>query len=115
MTLLSSLFGAQAQQSDNIKILSAPEFKDAIANNEVQLVDVRTPQEYMQGAIDGAVNIDFFQQTLFTEKFSKLNKEKPVYIYCRSGSRSFSAAQKLVAMGFTQVYDLNGGYMRWPY
>jgi rhodanese-related sulfurtransferase len=45
--------------------------------------------------------------------FAKLNKNKPVYVYCRSGARSQRAARKLVEMGFLKIYDLEGGYMSW--
>lgn len=113
MTLFSSIFGAKAQQTDAIKILNASEFHEAIANKEVQLVDVRTAQEFNEGAIETALNIDFFQQKNFDTEFEKLDKDQPVYLYCRSGNRSHKAAVKLEAMGFSEIYDLKGGYMNW--
>lgn len=115
MTFMSTLFGAKAQENDTIKILTASEFNDAISKKEVQLVDVRTANEFNEGAIEDASNIDFFQQETFNEEFSKLDKEQPVYLYCRSGNRSQQAAKKLEAMGFKEIYDLKGGYMGWPY
>ena len=115
MTLISSLFGAKAQQSDNIKILAASEYNEAIKNNDVQLVDVRTAKEFNEGAIGDALNIDFFQQETFNEEFGKLDKEQPIYLYCRSGNRSQKAAAKLDSLGFKHIYDLKGGYMGWPY
>ena len=42
-----------------------------------------------------------------------MDKDKPVYLYCRSGARSQKAARKLIDMGFEKVYDLKGGFMRW--
>ena len=115
MALFSTLFGANAQKSDTIKILAASDFNKAIEKNNVQLVDVRTAQEFNQGAIESAINIDFFQQDKFTSEFEKLDKGQPVYLYCRSGNRSYQAAKKLEAMGFKEIYDLKGGYMKWPY
>ena len=115
MTLFSSLLGANAQQNDTIKILNLSDFKDAIKSKDVQLIDVRTADEFKDGAIESALNIDFLQQENFTEEFEKLDKEQPVYLYCRSGSRSQQAAGKLKAMGFTKIYDLQGGYMGWPF
>ena len=47
------------------------------------------------------------------EEILKLDKNKPVYMYCRTGSRSRTAARKLLAMGFEKVFDLKGGYMHW--
>ncbi|WP_281777735.1 rhodanese-like domain-containing protein [Croceibacter atlanticus] len=111
---MSSFFSAKAQQDNTIKILTASEFNEGINNNDVQLVDVRTAKEFNDGAIKNALNIDFFQQEIFNEEFGKLNKEQPVYLYCRSGNRSHQAALKLEAMGFKEIYDLKGGYMGWP-
>ncbi|WP_425592544.1 rhodanese-like domain-containing protein [Croceibacter atlanticus] len=114
ITVMSSFFSAKAQQDNTIKILTASEFNEGINNNDVQLVDVRTAKEFNDGAIKNALNIDFFQQEIFNEEFGKLNKEQPVYLYCRSGNRSHQAALKLEAMGFKEIYDLKGGYMGWP-
>jgi len=115
MTLFSTLFGTNAQKSETIKILTASDFKKAIENNDVQLVDVRTAQEFNDGAIDKAVNIDFFLTDSFGSKFAKLDMNEPVYIYCRSGNRSQKAAAILSEVGFKKIYDLKGGYMNWPY
>lgn len=112
MTLFSTLFGAKAQQNDSIKILDAQTFKDSISNKKVQLIDVRTPEEYKSGHIKDAINIDFFSGK-FNVEFNKLDKEKPVYIYCRSGSRSRQTANKLAAMGFKEIYDLKGGILNY--
>lgn len=113
MTFLSSLFGATAQNSENIKVLSTTEFKEAISNKKVQLVDVRTASEFQSGHIKGALHIDYFDSRNFNKAFEKLDKEKPVYLYCRSGNRSNKASKKLETMGFTEIYDLHGGYMSW--
>ncbi|MBU2995409.1 rhodanese-like domain-containing protein [Cellulophaga baltica] len=109
MSLLNLLFG---NKSKNIKKLSSTEFKDAISNTKkLQLVDVRSPQEYKTGAIKNAINIDFYQPEIFEIEFNKLDKEKPVYIYCRSGARSGKAAKTLDNLGFKEIYDLRGGFM----
>jgi rhodanese-related sulfurtransferase len=115
MTFLSTLFGANGQSNDTIKILTATEYYNAISNEDVQLVDVRTEKEYNEGAIENALNIDFFQQENFNSEFNKLDKEKPIYLYCRSGNRSLQAAKKLSLLGFKKIYDLKAGYMGWPY
>lgn len=112
---MSTLSGANAQQNNTLKILTASEFNEVISKKEVQLVDVRTAKEFNEGAIEDALNIDFFQQETFKEEFGKLNKEQPVYLYCRSGNRSQKAAAKLDSLGFKKIYDLKDGYMGWPY
>ncbi len=113
MSFLRALFGTNKDTSDKIKILDSNTYSKAITGNKVQLVDVRTSGEYKGGHIKKAINIDFFNSANFEKSFEKLDKEKPVYLYCRSGSRSQKAAKRLVGMGFTQIYDLKGGYMQW--
>jgi|SRR5690606_15742508 len=113
MSFLRALFGTKINTSDKLKILDPSTYSEAIKGNKVQLVDVRTPGEYKGGHIKKAINIDFFNKVNFDVSFEKLDKEKPVYLYCRSGSRSQKAAKRLIGMGFTQVYDLKGGYMNW--
>lgn len=114
MSLLSFLFKGQALP-DEVEILDREDYKKAITKGKVQLVDVRTKREFMSGHINGAKNIDFFQGSTFEIAFSKLKKDKPIYLYCQSGNRSQKAARKLVNMGFTKVYDLRGGYRTWSY
>lgn len=109
----TSIFGMSGQQIEGFTVLSASQYKEALASEAVQLVDVRTAAEFRSGHIENAMNIDFYQQPQFEEKFSKLDKTRPVYLYCRSGSRSRQAAQKLLAKGFTQIFDLHGGFMAW--
>lgn len=110
------LFGAslftQAQQDDPIHILEVITFKDSIAQPKVQLIDVRTPEEFEAGHIENALNIDFFSEQ-FNADFEKLDKEKPIYIYCKSGNRSGQAAKKLAVMGFEMIYDLKGGFLNY--
>jgi len=114
MSLLSTLFGIKKEKSDKIAMLDREAYANAIIGNKVQLVDVRTSKEYRGGHIKNAINIDFFNSGNFTKAFEKMDKDKPVYLYCRSGARSQKAAKRLVNMGFSQIYDLKGGYMRWP-
>lgn len=82
------------------------------ANENIQLVDVRTPEEYGAGSIEGAKNIDFYGSN-FQAELSKLNKEEPVLIYCKSGGRSGQTLALLKEMGFKTVLDLDGGFSNW--
>ena len=113
MTLLRTLFSSQSTGTDSITILPVQEYRSAISKDEVQLVDVRTEREYRSGHIPKALNIDFFQRSAFKDAFAKLDKNKPVYLYCRSGNRSLKAAKRIVKMGFKEVYDLKGGILSW--
>lgn len=78
-----------------------------------QLIDVRTPEEYNEGHIEGAVNIDFYADDFEQQLQQKLDKGKPVLLYCRSGSRSAQSAEQMKALGFKEMYDLKGGFMAW--
>ena len=84
----------------------------ALMQNEYPLIDVRTPQEYDEGHIEKASNIDFNAPD-FNERISKLDKEQPFLIYCAAGGRSAKAAALMQSFGFKKVYELNGGYRTW--
>ena len=99
-------------QEPIIKVLPKESFKAAISGNTVQLIDVRTPEEYIDGHIEGALNINV-QDQKFAEQISKLDKTKTVYIYSRSGSRSQMAASQMKTLGFKSIIDLKGGYMNY--
>ncbi len=90
--------------------ISTAEFKEKSINQTI--IDIRTPQEYKQGYIEGAVNINYFDSS-FLDQVSKFDKSKPIFIYCRSGNRTSSASKKLLKLGFTEVYDLQGGIISW--
>lgn len=95
-------------------VLPAEAFREKLAATpEVQLLDVRTSREYQAGYIEGAVNIDFLQPAVFDAEIVKLDRNKPVMLYCRSGRRSAGAAKKMEALGFKEIYDLQGGYLVW--
>lgn len=86
------------------------EFKKIIEDPEVQLVDVRTPGEYSGGFIDDAINIDYTSNDFMTNCNEKLDKDKPVAVYCAAGGRSAKAMDRLKAAGFKKVYELGVGY-----
>jgi rhodanese-related sulfurtransferase len=113
MTIFSSIFGMSAQQSDQITVLEVIDFKKEITTKGVQLIDVRTAEEYNSGHIKNAINIDIYNRDAFTASVKELDEEQPVFLYCRSGSRSRSASKLLVELGFKKIYDLKGGYINW--
>lgn len=112
LMFVSFTLACNSQSSSKVKVISNEEFKLATQNQKVQLIDVRTAEEFAEGAIFNAQNIDVLDSS-FEAKIQKLDKTQPVYIYCRSGSRSQTAAQKMIDLGFTQVIDLKGGYLNW--
>ena len=94
------------------KKVSKTEFAELMKKTGAQLIDVRTPREFSNGFIEGAKNIDYNGDT-FEKQMKKLDKTKPVLVYCAAGGRSENAAELLQEWGFKEVYDLEGGYNGW--
>jgi len=93
--------------------LEAKEFAEMI--NELPtapIIDVRTADEFSNGHLAKAKNIDW-NSNAFETGIQELNKENPVFVYCLSGGRSSAAAEKMRAIGFKNVYELEGGIMKW--
>lgn len=106
-------FSFVAQNCLKADLLNTTDFKEQISKVDIQLLDVRTTNEFKSGHIEAAISADVLISQEFLKKISDLDKDRPVYIYCRSGSRSKKAAQLLCESGFKKVYDLKGGYLTW--
>ena len=104
----------QQQEQTINRVVLASEFQEKLDLKDRQLVDVGTADEYAGGKIADAENTDFYGSD-FKAQMAKLDKNKPVMVYCHSGGRSGKAAGMLKDMGFKEVYDLKGGYSGWPY
>jgi len=87
-------------------------FAELLRRGDGLLIDLRTPEEYQEGHIDGSVNIDFFADN-FEDEIAKLDKQKTVYVYCASGGRSGETLKLMKKTGFTTVYHLPVGYDGW--
>ena len=114
--LFGSLLGCTACQSSDstIRTVNATEFSQLIKDSKpVQLVDVRTPEEFQAGHIPGAILIDVKSADFNRLAEEKLKKDLPVAVYCRSGMRSLKAANQLKEKGFKPIYNLKGGFMEW--
>jgi rhodanese-related sulfurtransferase len=101
----------ESNQSEPV-VLSVTEFKEKLEIPDVQLIDVRTDGEVAEGMIANATQMDISDWDSFVESTSKLDKTKPVLVYCKVGGRSAKAAEYLSDQGY-QVYDLKGGYDAW--
>jgi thioredoxin 1 len=94
-------------------ILSPNEFSEKIKElPNAPIIDVRTPGEFANGHIENAININW-KSNDFENQISKLDKTQAVLVYCLSGARSSAAASKMRSLGFVEVYELNGGMMKW--
>ena len=109
-----SLTNCVSDSNTEIKVISPEEMQTLLELDDVQIVDVRTPEEYKDGFITNSQNIDFNSPT-FDEDITKLDKTKPVILYCKSGQRSAKCSKKLKDAGFVKIYDLDGGITKWKF
>lgn len=96
------------------KDVEADEFKTLIDGGAGLILDVRTADEFNGGHIANAINIDFYGDG-FDATIDTLDKSTPVYVYCQGGGRSGQTKDMMATKGFTEVYNLLGGYGNWPY
>ena len=107
------LVSCNGQPAKGVEKLSPATYAEKIkSTQDAQVIDVRTPEEFKGEHLPTARNIDWNGDNFETEA-AKLDKSKPVFVYCKIGGRSRQAANKLSSMGFSQVYDLEGGIMKW--
>ncbi len=96
------------------------ELTDAVESQELLteppaglvVLDIRTPDEYAEGHIGGSSNLDFYEPD-FAASLDALDKDLPYFVYCRSGNRSSQALETMKDLGFTEVYELDGGIITW--
>jgi rhodanese-related sulfurtransferase len=107
---------ASVSPQSAIKDISPVRANALIQNNQSNpkfvILDVRTPQEYADGHLSNAVNIDF-ESSNFKNAVNKLDKNKTYLVYCRTGIRSAAASQTMEELGFKDIYDMSGGIMDW--
>ncbi|NLV52769.1 MAG: rhodanese-like domain-containing protein [Bacteroidales bacterium] len=115
MSIFSAILGFMScnAQSDEFKSVEVEAFSTIIADtNHVVVLDVRTAEEYTEGHIDNALNIDVKRDDFESKALAALPKNKTIALYCRSGNRSKRAATILASQGF-KVVELNSGYLGW--
>ncbi|PKP13268.1 MAG: rhodanese-like domain-containing protein [Bacteroidetes bacterium HGW-Bacteroidetes-3] len=111
VTVLGISCNSKSQsKSDAITVITPTEFKAKSVNQTI--IDIRTPQEFSEGHIEGAININYFDNN-FLDQIAKYDKNQPLFIYCRSGNRTTPASKKVADFGFTKIYDLEGGILYW--
>jgi thioredoxin len=109
----SIILSCNGQTSKNTKTIDAPAFAEKIKTTEnPQILDVRTPEEFASEHIENAKNINWLGNS-FVKDAENLDKTKPVFVYCKSGGRSAKATEKLQELGFTNIYELEGGFLKW--
>lgn len=116
IVLLSILFGFFTScQSDTNRstLVSGEEMKNLMAFDSVQLIDVRSLEEFREGHLNGAQNLIYDED--FAYKITELDKSKPVAVYCRTGRRSEECSEILKEAGFRKIYQLKGGLSQWEF
>lgn len=103
---------ACGQQNESVQNVKADEMISLYESNGGVILDVRTMQEIRKGHIENAVFMDFLEDD-FSTQVEQLPKDQPIYVYCWVGGRSEDAADILHKKGFTNVYNLLGGYRGW--
>lgn len=112
MFLLLGFTSCLKNQADGVQVLDVAKYEKKMTQPDVQLVDVRTPEEFSEGHLENAINIDVTADD-FDAKVVGLDKEKPVMVYCKSGGRSAKASARLKELGFKNISDLEGGITNW--
>lgn len=113
LPLLTLLLISSACFGQKSELLGSKDFKKIIEETkDIQLIDVRTKDEFVEGHIKNSVMIDFYRKD-FKEVMNKLDKDKPIAVYCTIAGRSGVAARMLVQLGFKEIYDLKGGIIDW--
>lgn len=93
--------------------LDAAAFNNGIRQAGIQVLDVRSAEEYRSGHIKNSLQADWNNSAQFRDRVQHLDKNKPVYVYCLAGARSASAAKWMRSEGYANVYELSGGINSW--
>ena len=101
-----------SKQQEKVKDITQEDLAQ-LNTDQIQLLDVRTPNEVKKGVIKGAKMINFYDKDFKSKVVAQFNKNNPLYIYCAAGGRSSKASLLLVVAGFKDVYNLEGGYRKW--
>lgn len=104
----SALFLTGCSSSGGATNIGASDFISKTAEPGVVIVDVRTPEEFAAGHLQGALNLDVSAST-FDSQIATLDKDVVYAVYCRSGNRSTIAVGKMSDAGFTNLFNFNQG------
>ncbi|WP_147678924.1 rhodanese-like domain-containing protein [Algibacter pacificus] len=111
--IFSLFFNCKAQDDDMVTHVTANELNVVLKEqSNIQILDVRTSKEYEAGHLPNAENIDFLSEG-FSKALEGLDKNEPLVIYCKSGRRSGKSLDVFRTLGFTKIYNLEGGILKW--
>lgn len=110
--LFSNCVGKQTTQTTTWNLSPTAFAQKCKESGNSGIIDVRTAEEFAGGHLNNAFNIDYTAEN-FEQLISAFDHSKPLFLYCLSGARSASAAEKLRELGFKEVYELDGGMLSW--
>ena len=110
--IITLLFAVTVAAQQKAALVPPAKFAQKIAAEKGQVIDVRTPKEYKAGHIENAVNMHVYDKD-FEQRLDKLDKNKPVYVYCKAGGRSAEAVEIMQKKGFKKITELDGGMDAW--
>jgi rhodanese-related sulfurtransferase len=110
--VLALIIRAMSFAADPVKHVKASEAAKIISTEKVVIVDVRTPDEFKDGHIKGAKNIDIMSAD-FEAQLAKLDKSQPTLVHCQAGGRSTRALPSFEKLGFTHLIHLDDGFGGW--
>ena len=114
LALLATACGGDTSEPGELRLVSVQEGAEIQAKppSDLVILDVRTPEEFAEGHLEGAVMIDFYDLD-FADQLAELDPDVPYLLYCRSGNRSGQTLALMEELGFTDVADVDGGINQW--
>lgn len=112
LVVLLSFTACVKKEVMGVKVVDIATYEAQLKQPNVQLLDVRTPEEFSEGHLEKAKNCNIMGSD-FDAQVANLDKTKPVMVYCKLGGRSAKAAERLKELGFTTITDLEGGITKW--
>lgn len=112
IALAAVLTACGGASTDVTQTVDAATAADLLAEGDGVLLDIRTPEEFAAGKIAGSQNIDFYAAD-FAAQLDRLDKDATYFVYCRSGNRSSLSMNTFADLGFSSVYEIDGGILNW--
>lgn len=113
LLFLSAACNTRTPADGTFERLPAATFAEKMAEGPGIVLDVRTADEFKDGHIEGAVQYDYYETASFETALKNMDKDATYYLYCRSGGRSGTVFNTMQQMGFSSVYELEGGILAW--
>jgi phage shock protein E len=110
---LTFVAGGDEKAADGAIHVKADAAAKLVQEKKIIVLDIRTADEFGEGHIAGAKNIDFLQGAEFEAKIKELDKTKPYLVHCQSGGRSGKSLKVFKSLGFEKIYHLDGGFGDW--